>query len=640
MIDSEFHFEINGVKYRAAEDAEGDHYVSDTPTLRAPNTQVVQGSSPSKVNINPDVLMWSWTDWSGGEAQLVFDPSSPARSQFIQNANFFGRPGNLLLGYDPKITKDNGGGSNFSGDVTLVVAREELYALAIGSGADEYYSWVGTSDDWSTFSSVGSTDGARDYLAVCGDGNYLFFVKHNSDELWRWDGSSWANHNDQTGGNVNCQLAELGNYVYKYDKDGKVYELSKTTANTSSAETPILDFSADGDVINFGSRKIVAADNRIYVMANYAWKTVIYEIVPSTAAQVGFGRELTRFDGMRGESIWAHGGWLFWTGVDNEADGTVGTRRVVYYLQPGASFGALGEVRSYIQSQPLPAGKIMTGAGRLNTWAFVTPAIYEDEDADSVTMNLFEVDAISGGFGAVGSAAGVWPGGDEHYEPQQMVFFEGKIFVKAVDKALGTTNRVMFWDTGAYHSGGGAYSPAHDFGVAATKVLHSIEIECDPLSSADGHSITISYRLDGGSWTALSAYNTNGGTGEKVVISTDGTPKTFRSIEVRATLASTDSTTSPILKAVHVRASVNETFKAWQLLVDCTDETSPRGHTGATLISNLDSLDNDSVIDFKDGYPDRTPGVYTSNDVVVERVTFNLDKPGEGVASVLLREVT
>ena len=45
-----FDFEINGVKYNAAEDAEGDHYTLVGEPLRPPNAVTVQGENSPVVS--------------------------------------------------------------------------------------------------------------------------------------------------------------------------------------------------------------------------------------------------------------------------------------------------------------------------------------------------------------------------------------------------------------------------------------------------------------------------------------------------------------------------------------------------------------------------------------------------------------
>ena len=78
------HVKINGLWYRLAEDAEGQHYNFSLQPLRPPNAQLIQGES-GKFQIRPDLLLWSWTDWSGGEGQIKYDPQDVGRAYLLQH---------------------------------------------------------------------------------------------------------------------------------------------------------------------------------------------------------------------------------------------------------------------------------------------------------------------------------------------------------------------------------------------------------------------------------------------------------------------------------------------------------------------------------------------------------------------------
>ncbi|NIV39454.1 MAG: hypothetical protein GWN58_61610, partial [Anaerolineae bacterium] len=43
-------------------------------------------------------LLWSITDWSGGEGQHKFDPQAPNRSRYTKAADVFSEPGKLKSG--------------------------------------------------------------------------------------------------------------------------------------------------------------------------------------------------------------------------------------------------------------------------------------------------------------------------------------------------------------------------------------------------------------------------------------------------------------------------------------------------------------------------------------------------------------
>ncbi len=112
MIDSQHHVEINGVKYRLFESGEGSNYVRSVEPLRPPNAVVVQGAARQDLfQMRQDVLLWSLTDWSGGEGQYKYDPSAPNRHALLRNVQAFKRPGTLRPGPMMVPTQDSTGAS-------------------------------------------------------------------------------------------------------------------------------------------------------------------------------------------------------------------------------------------------------------------------------------------------------------------------------------------------------------------------------------------------------------------------------------------------------------------------------------------------------------------------------------------------
>ena len=637
MITSEFHVTINGVNYRLAEDAEGEHYNHVKEALRPPNSQIVQGESSNKFNVRADMLLWNWSDWTEGEGQIKFDGSMPGRSLILEGVNFFGRPGNLFLGYTATAVLNSAAGA-FTTRTGLVVAKGGLYAVGVGAGQDDYYAWdTGDNISWQAGTSMSLTDGAISEQAICGDAARFYFVKYGTDSVYSVvPGGAVTLINDQTNA-VACQLIELGDYLYKYDVTGYVYELSKVTPNTTTPEVAIFDFASSGgcDTAHFVGNKIVAADNRVYAMAVQGETTIIFEIVPSSSAGTGFGRELTRIEGLVGESMWWHGGFLFWTGRDSEPDATQGPNRSVYYYQPSAAWGTLGEVRSFQPAQPITGTQIAAQAGRLHTSAFVGVGTYDGRTAAQAALSLFEVDAVKGSFGQSGRPAAALAA---EQVPLDVVYWNGLYVAAYKDVATGTTFGQTVWDTSTYSATSGiAISPEHDFDISSEKILHAIEIITEPLPA--NTSVIVSYSLDGAAWVATTTFDTDGSTGGTVNISSSSSTKVFRSLRLKVQLDGTSSAT-PVLKSVNVRASLDQRVNVWALLVDCTDETAPRGYDGAALIANLVGIADNTVIAFVDGYRNRglaSASNFTYN-VVIDGLSVVLSQPGEGYAQLVLRE--
>ena len=130
------HIELDGIRYRLAEGAEGQHHNVRGEPLRPPNAVTVQGESSQKFQPRPEVLLWNWTDWSGGEGlrTLKFGAEFASRAWQLNRVRVFEEPGHLIPGYHVGTTVDSGGSADFTQNVSLGQARENLYAVARTSG--------------------------------------------------------------------------------------------------------------------------------------------------------------------------------------------------------------------------------------------------------------------------------------------------------------------------------------------------------------------------------------------------------------------------------------------------------------------------------------------------------------------------
>jgi hypothetical protein len=99
-----------------------------------------------------------------------------------------------------------------------------------------------------------------------------------------------------------------------------------------------------------------------------------------------------------------------------------------------------------------------------------------------------------------------------------------------------------------------------------------------------------------------------------------------------------------VVLGVDVRATVAQPQNVWHLLLDLSDDHSQRGgesRDGTKKIANIKTAGNSgSVVAFKDGYEDRKPNTSTEYDVVVDAYQILLTRAGEGVGSVVLKEIT
>lgn len=635
---SERHVKINGIWYRLAEGAEGTHYHMGLEPLRLPNAAVVQGESGT-FQLRSDQILWTLTNWSGGEGQLKWDSQEPGRSYLLQGVDPFTRPGNLTVGFKEEIAQLQGGGDFTDDGIHLGYGRETLFAIP--DDTHIVYEWDASNNYFRTGVVPTAGAGGCPNDTICGDYNAMFFVDSNVELIKFTSGSVWSVHNDQFGAEQGV-MRDLGPYLYYLvTGSGKLYELSKATAETTTPEVELYAFQPTEP--NLRGSVMVAADNRLYFFTNdTGFITTIHEVVPTTAAGTGYGRELAKIEGIRTEAIWFQGGIVYFIGVDATPDAAtaVGPDRFLMYLQPDGAYGTLGSVRGLVESPAdhgiSPANEeafssTSAVSGRLTRTAFLMPPTSEDQDEDDVAQGLFEVDGVTGGYAAVGrypTTVTTRPTAE-----RGLLYHDGYYF--AFDDDL---DKVHLWNVQEFTNQiGEAVSPAHDMGLASEKILERIEIVCEPLPA--NTDITIGYSIDGATWVDASIASTTNDIGGVLQLSTDSATIKYRSLRVRVQLTP-NSGNSPELKAINVYSRVNRKIKVWDLMLDVTDDAAPAGYNGAQLVANIVGLADNTVIPFIDRYRSHNPqDPGTEYDAVIDAGSIVLSQPGEGFIALRVTEV-
>lgn len=550
------HVKLNGVWYDLAESAEGTHYHRGMEPLRPPNASVVQGTSGT-FQLRQDALLWQLTDWSGGEGQLKYNTQDPARSYVLQGVDPFSRPGNLRLGYKEQYAQDSTGAADFTAaNIRLAVGNSTMYAF----NGNDWYEWNIGSVKWGAATTLaGLTGGPAEGATIAGDATYIYFrCATTPSNIVRFDGSAAVTLNNQCGTITDGVVAEMGPHLYIMSPNvqGAVYEISKSTVNTSTAETALYSFDA-AEQNNYG-RMLVAGDGRLYFYTTNSYETVLHEVVPSSAAGTGYGRELARFRGFRAEGLAYQGGTLFMLGRGGRIAATtpVGNDRQIFYIDPNGSYGTLGSVRGLVES-PTDHGipQVMIGyalagflatEGGLTHVAFAVPPTDENQDEDDVAGGLFVVDATTGGYAAVARyPTDLTSRTNVEFD---LVYFEGLYFMVDDD-----AQKVIMYDTRTPSGQAGwAVSPTHDFNLSGKKILESLEVSCEPLPA--GCSIDLAYSLDGAAFVSATIATGTGTTGGKLTISTDSSTKTFRNLQLKVTLNGASNLT-PTLKSIDAYAS-------------------------------------------------------------------------------------
>ncbi len=613
-----FDFELNGVKYNAAEDAEGDHYSDSGEPLRPPNAVTVQGENSQKFQMRPDTLLWTLTDWSGGEGQRKYDAQSPNRSFELNAVSVFERPGTLRPGPYIEDTQDSSGSSDLAIALIPVVARGALYGYA--RAAANWYLWDSGNDKWGTAQAItGPASGVR---AVVSDGDFIYTLENGASKLWR------ATPADQSPTAIatsvisatSRHICENGDNVYVLGQEGNlsIYEVSK------SASTPT---EIDTFTMRNTEAAVLSLNGKVYAMASNGVFTEVREIVPTTAAGGGFGRQFARLDGFAATTMWAHDGLLFFVGRFSDSEETA-----VFYMVTDGTYGTLGALRRDDNlGGGFSAAQSMGGNQRLLDHFFMT----EQRSASDSKPALWQIDSISGGMCNFAYAADT----DTTSTIYNVVAtFEDDIFFAGNENTL----RMLRAKGGTFAKNANAVSPWHDFDLADEKILSSIMLSVEALPA--DWTVHVDYGVNGATaWTNVISYTTTNGFGVKTAVSTDTATKKIQTMRIRIRFEYTGGgvpTSSPVVLGVDVYAMVLKPQRVWRLLLDLSDDHSARGgQTGAKKAANIRTASaTEGLVDFKDGYEDRGPNKFTTYDVGVDAYRIVMTKPGEGFAAVTLKE--
>lgn len=638
MLDSYFDVKINGIKYKLAAGAEGEHYVHNGDPLRNQNYAVVESGDNQQFQMNPALKIWAWTDWSGGEGQFKYSPDNPAGYWEGNNINPVLVRGTIRPGPGTQITAKSAGG-DFDKNVLLVRAHNKLYG--VNQEDRIVYEWVDASSWWDAGTTNASGTAATGAAAVCGDATYLYYKETSTDQIFRWDGTTFTLWNDDTGvTDQNVAMVSLGKYIYLYEPETcKLWEIPKTGA-APVASVLLHNFSDEGgEIVDHGKCQMVTGHNRVYFTQVTEQDTVVFEVVPTTAAGTGFAKEISRLDGFYCEAITFMLGFLYLVGKDTTDPAGTSSTRMIVYMEPGGDYGTLGLWRTDDPHASLPvtgdANSMLTAMFAARTGAYNAP-------------RLFGIDAVTG---AVYCLSSFEYGDSDTVVAESMVQHRGEVFWATDPDATGNGVYRTMRGTGYVGDASGedmsyVISPVWDFGLSEDKLLQSIRLLCEPLPA--DWTVHVDYQDNqDGTWTNIIGYTSDSGTGITAEISSSASSVSFKNLQLRIrfqyTGGATPPSTAPVVHSIEVLAAVLAPLESWDLLLELSDEdgqAQDRSYSGTTLLTNLaTAFATQTVVEFLDGYISRSPNVYNGHSVYIERWRTILDRPGEGFAAVRLTKV-
>lgn len=638
MIDATFHVELNGVKYRLADQEELRYQMRAEP-LRAEAATVLQGES-GKFQLRPDLLEWSINDWSGGEGLLRFSDEESNRYWISHNIDALSLPGKLRIAPNYEETKNELGGT-LTESMTLGRARNGLYGARLG--AKGIRKWDSTNARWGAAVSNASQVNNAAGGSAAGNARYFLYKEAGADEIWGYDDSAFSLINQDTGtGNSVKRLVYYDNYLYinRASQSGGttgIYEIP-VAGTLPTTSTLILDQTSSGnDISNKAARLLVPGNDGVFWIQKLANDVSrIWKIFPSSAAGPGYGDLLLSLSGVDIDSCWFHYGILFMGGrIGPESDPN--RTRVILYLR-GEEIGVLANLR---EEEDTTSDPILSFHGEEFDRAYFAAPYAPSGYSASTHWTVFAIDMITGGvFGLT-----VIPFGEDT-ELDSLIAFQGSVFLSKDRNATSPRVYRMLPPGSSYANTNSipAYldTPIHDFGLADEKILSTIRLVTEPLPS--GTSVEIQYQLDqNGIWESAGVYNTTNGTGTEFVVSSSISTKTFRNLQLRIKLSNGgDTTKTPVVLQVSTRATVSRTLKVWRLALALMDEgrAQDRSRSGEHQIANITTAgDSGTIVEFKDGAISRRAGVFNTHNVIIDSYSIEMNRPGEGTALVVLREV-
>lgn len=626
MIDGYFHVQLGSYKYRLASNATDSHYTAKSVSLTAQNSQITQ-SSEQTLDLNPDSLVWESTDWSGGEGQKKWDFQKANMYDLSYRIDALHTPGSIRLAKTVEA-------SGISQKGTLVKANDKLVFFSHQDDTYSVYSGNLANTTWTSNDTSALADDKIFGVRGDGDGKYAYIPVGNTDDVYRF-----AINNDSTVAATETlfvdsditsvhdrPLAKVGDklFVVHLEADTlKVVEYSISAGALGSQKTVFETYESTLDA--YSNQGIVArGDDELFIcVRTKQGESILYRVKPSNQLGTGYGVEVGRLSGFTVDCIWYAAGVLFMGGTST----TTGVgERVIYYAKGTelGSFGLLRQDEDFTDAKPI----ISTEAARMDRTFFLAPT-----GSSSNTWTLFTIDLLTGAmFGG--------PEFTSVDEPNSVTDFLGRIFVTQ-DKESSSANSYRVAST--YASSGELMTPVHDFQIADQKTLMSIRVSTEPLPA--NTSVEVYYQNDqDGTWTSAgSAFDTTGGTSKTYEISTNSSSVKFNNLQLKVKLITTNSSATPVVRAVSARATPTEAVKEWDLILDVTDEdANAQGQslTGATLIDNLQTAANqENVIQFLNGYESASAGSYDTYETIIKQYGIQLSSPGQGTVVLRLREV-
>lgn len=611
MLATGAHVKIGDYEYLIDEGEDGG-YIHSLEPLFSNNTQIV--GSTNKESNRPDLLHWSFDDFSGGEGYKFFNPDDPVT--YWKGNNNPRERGAITA---PPTTTDGTGLSTALSEagkrVFFATVGDRLY---MASSRQLYYTTDGIA--WNDGVNLSLTAG-HEITGMCSDENYVYIAAHadpaspGTRTVVRANASAAAVYVSAVSSVLPFfDLAVLEGYLYGWTGRNLVkYSLNPDSVPLTHSNTEHKVYNPWDENIPSGFiGRMVQSEQSLFFLTASKGQTRIYEWRKNTPTPI----------------------WSLPSGFHGKALGTANGALYVLgnYQDRGALFGM-----SVASRNPLFLTFITPSSGTTDPVALSGGPGYQVLIGDAKNGSdgtVYIYDAEQDGLSSLGNLSSWGAVG--------AVATFGKY--RIVAGTSSTTIKTRTWSPDTSPSGSWDwYSGVWDHGFPfSNKILLGFHIVVEPLPASG--TVQVYYQLDeSGSWVSA---GTISGTGTKNVflpVSTAVATQKYKVLRVRMDGA----TGSKVLSLTGV-SRITDKSETWQLALRMKDEQTARGSRprnrksrGHSLRDNLLTLAaTNSVVTFLDGYRYKDPGGYTTHTVIIEFPQDRIGPTAEGTMQVTLRKVT
>jgi hypothetical protein len=659
MINDSAHVKIGSVTYVIAEDEE-PHYNHSFESLFAPASSIA--GEIAKDQLRPEKILWSITDWIGGEGGRIYYPQDPTRYDLASLMNPTVR-GQLTTRTERRRSAVARAGAN--ADTASRPAGISTYGSALIAWEDNI---IASTDaiTWASAQDVTPAMSGASYADAIADGINAAFLPSaggaaDAIPVVTADvaTNAWADAQTGTEPNPPMVAAVLNGVPYTLGETGTQFKLLK--------KDTIMD-----DAGNWGATIVFDTD----IIPGGTWGTNHWTSIVSAETALYFS-----FSTLSTGYIWelrADIGRPFWTAPPGFVIKKLIYQQGVLFIlgnrqAAGKQFAELHAIPLQTQSPDLIASPrkhqntevkdFSIGCAGPDAYLFC---------ADATSGKIFLYDIRNDGLHLFDDLAngGTGDGMDFVVGTDKLAFLAmhgSRLFGATWEPSTGadTSLQVFSYDD---------LEPANrDDSQAISATLETAEWDMGlpmELKALNGFYVTfkvtdsgttsglvansrikISYSTDDSAYTDLtvitSATTPTGAKGRVFQqVSTGSSTVLFSRLKVKITLDNNSTAVAPpIVFSVVADTQPMAYAEYWDMVVRVEDENSnerplSRANDGSFLRDNLEDLaTNKSIVTLLDGYRYQQPDRYTTHTVMVEQIGDDIRTLGEGVMRVRMRAI-